>query len=316
MLDQTIQRAIARDPDARFQSADEMRDALARTLQEPFRLRRRRRLIGFAALGALVLGAAGFSVVVATNADLRARVLTMAEPVVQQAQTWRAQYLKSSNAAPEGSEVAALSAAAAPAEPADPAQEAVPNEAADGDDEPDSNPEAVADDESSAPALAEAGELEADGPEATPSGTDVDAAPAEAKTFAAQPVAEASASDELEAQIQEAWDLMDKGSRVKAFGQLRKLGQKHRKDPRALRAWSEAAVRMHGWGEAYRVAVQWAAVDQSAEARMHLARMQRAVGKRDAAVQTLTLLLQDHPRCGEARELLRTLNGAARVAMQ
>ena len=73
---------------------------------------------------------------------------------------------------------------------------------------------------------------------------------------------------------------------------------------------------MKGWGEAYRVAVQWVAVDQSAEARLHLARMQRAVGKREDAVKTLTELLEANPACTEARELLRIINGKTRVAMQ
>ena len=69
---------------------------------------------------------------------------------------------------------------------------------------------------------------------------------------------------------------------------------------------------MHGWGEAHRVAERWVKVDQSIEARLHLARMQRAVGKRDAAIKTLSRLLEQNPNCEEARGMLKSYQGTAR----
>jgi thioredoxin-like negative regulator of GroEL len=101
---------------------------------------------------------------------------------------------------------------------------------------------------------------------------------------------------------------MEKGSKVKAFNMYRRIGRNHAKDARALKAWTEAAVRMKGWGEAHRVAQRWAKIDSGLEARLTLARMQRAVGKRDQAMKTLEALLRDHPNAEEARGMMRELN--------
>jgi thioredoxin-like negative regulator of GroEL len=108
---------------------------------------------------------------------------------------------------------------------------------------------------------------------------------------------------------------MKNGRKVKGFNEIRRLGRKNMKDPRALKAWSEAAVAMRGWGEAHRVAERWVKVDKSVDARIHLARMQRAVGKRDAAIKTLSNLLEQNPNCEEARGMLRSYQGPA-VAMR
>jgi thioredoxin-like negative regulator of GroEL len=104
---------------------------------------------------------------------------------------------------------------------------------------------------------------------------------------------------------------MKNGRKVKGFSEIRRLGRRHMKDPRALRVWSEAAVMMRGWGEAHRVAERWVKYDQSIEARLHLARMQRAVGKRDAAIKTLATLLEQNPNCEEAKGMLKSYQGTA-----
>jgi thioredoxin-like negative regulator of GroEL len=135
------------------------------------------------------------------------------------------------------------------------------------------------------------------------------AEPASAPRFAAQPVSDTpAAGDDLEAQLAKAAALMESGAKVKAFNMYRKLGRNNRKDARALKAWSEVATRMKAWGEAHRVAVQWAELEKSDESRLHLARMERAVGKRDRAMRTLEALLRDNPRSEEARGMLRELN--------
>jgi hypothetical protein len=133
------------------------------------------------------------------------------------------------------------------------------------------------------------------------------AAPAE--LFAAAPAQEEKAGDDIEGKIQEAQDLMTNGQKVKGFNQLRRLGKNHRKDIRVLKAWCEAAVQMKGWGEAHRVARQWAAIDKTPESRVQFARMQRAVGKRKGAIDTLNALLTERPGHEEARQMLRALTG-------
>jgi thioredoxin-like negative regulator of GroEL len=73
---------------------------------------------------------------------------------------------------------------------------------------------------------------------------------------------------------------------------------------------------MKGYGEALRVAKLWVAVDKSVEARMHLASMQRKVGKREDAIKTLNALLQERPGLEEARVLLKSLNPEPRLAQR
>ena len=131
--------------------------------------------------------------------------------------------------------------------------------------------------------------------------------------FSAQPV---KAGDQVEGALAKAAELMQSGKKVKAFNEYRKIGKKHRKDPRALKAWSETAAQMKGYGEALRVAKQWASLDKSIEPRMFLASMQRKVGKREDAIKTLSALLAERPGCQEARSMLKGLSPEARVAQR
>jgi hypothetical protein len=75
-----------------------------------------------------------------------------------------------------------------------------------------------------------------------------------------------------------------------------------------LRGWSEAAVKTKGWGEALRVAIQWASVDSSPDAQLYLARIQRSAGQRYGAIATLTRLVERQPDLDEARDLLDQLS--------
>src|SRR5690606_2870860 len=102
----------------------------------------------------------------------------------------------------------------------------------------------------------------------------------------------------------------------KGFNMLRKLGKNNRKNGDVLKAWSEAAASMKAWGEAHRVARQWAELDDGAEARIHLARMQRAVGKRDAAIKPLAELLKDKPDSTEAKQFLQMYGGKQAIALR
>ncbi|MBM4362133.1 MAG: tetratricopeptide repeat protein, partial [Deltaproteobacteria bacterium] len=99
-----------------------------------------------------------------------------------------------------------------------------------------------------------------------------------------------------------------------ALAAFRKLGAAHPRDPRVLQGWAAAAVKTRGWGEALRVAVTWASIDDSAAAQLHLARLQRAAGQRYGAVATLTRLLDRDPDQAEAREMLARLADAKLAA--
>lgn len=139
-------------------------------------------------------------------------------------------------------------------------------------------------------------------------------APAAAPAAPAQEQAAAAPTSPLEAQLAEAHALIEKGQRIKGFNQIRKLGRNHRNDPVVLKTWSETAAQMRAWGEAARVARQWAAIDKGAEAQLHLARMQRAVGQPKEAVATLQRLLTTEPSNQDARSLIRLYAGPSQVA--
>jgi eukaryotic-like serine/threonine-protein kinase len=306
MLDETIERALARDPALRFQSAEEMREALAAALHEPFRARQRRRRAGFATLGVVALALCALVVVGVKKPEIRARAIDLASPVLQKARELRAEVVRPAPAP--------IAAAATPAQPA-PAAVAAPEPTVD-----DGAPQA--DDENAAPDRAdEDGEPAApDGEVATAEDADeanqADPAVAAPSPAVAPPATDTVRSADLDRQLEEVSGLLAKGNRIRGLNRLRELGRSNPQHPQVLRLWSETAAGLRGWGEAHKVAVQWAAVDQSAAARLHLARMQRAVGKHEEAVKTVSQLVQDQPTCIEAQELLRQLQGRARLAMQ
>ena len=84
MLEETIERATERDPEQRFQSATDMRAALAAALHEPERRRLRRRRIAYAVLGVLGLGILGGAGYGATQPELRARAFSTVKPALEQ----------------------------------------------------------------------------------------------------------------------------------------------------------------------------------------------------------------------------------------
>ncbi len=317
MVDQTIQQALESDPNKRFQSASDMREALQAALREPELIRRRRRRIAFAALGVLTLALGGAIAAGASRPDVRARASAMAKPLIDR--------VSGNKPGASAEAVAAVAPVSQPAEGAIPGP-AAPTSAGDPD-EQSADPAAAAPESGEMQAAAEGtaatdpeAEEESDeqasadsadkgGDSADKGEQSDDGAGAPASGTANKP------ADDLDQKLAEAAEVMKNGRKVKGFNEIRRLGRKHMKDPRALKAWSEAAVMMHGWGEAHRVAQRWVKVDQSLEARLHLARMQRAVGKRDAAIKTLSLVLEQHPNSEEARGMLKSYQGTA-VAMR
>jgi thioredoxin-like negative regulator of GroEL len=113
-----------------------------------------------------------------------------------------------------------------------------------------------------------------------------------------------SAEVTLETRIQSARELMAAGKELRGFHQLRYLGRSNYGDAQALRAWSEAAAQVKAWGEAARTARRWAAIDPSTDALIHLARMERAVGRRGRAVSLLKKIVRSNPEANDAKQLL------------
>ncbi|MFO0566082.1 MAG: protein kinase [Polyangiaceae bacterium] len=338
MLDQTISKAMDPNPSERFQSAEAMREALEEALREPEIRRRRRRRIGLGIVGAFVIALGVVGGVAAAKPDVRNRAVAAVSPLVQR--------LKGAPAAAEAAppaDPAATEASAAEAPPAE--EQAAAGETGEGDDtagDPAGEPGDKAEGRGEKPegATAQVGEADedesgetgdraepeadkpadkakADAPAEKPAEkvADKKAGASDDSMFNAEPV-KAESGDKVEALLAKAAEYRQAGKKVKALNEYRKIGKKNRKDARALKAWSEAAAQMKGYGEALRVAQRWANLDKSVEARLFLSNMQRKVGKREAAIKTLNALLQERPGCEEARSMLKTLSPEPRVAQR
>lgn len=311
MLDKVIMRSLKTDPSARFQNAAEMREALEAALREPELQRTRRRRAGLVAIGALMSAVVAGAVVVGTNPDLADRANAKVAPMLNYVRE-----LRHGKAAAPASEQVLAAAKAAPAARAPAALESDAMEASDDElalaDETD-EPEGAEVDidldapDSASPSDAESGELAlADGAGAT-NQSESDTAEADAAADAEAGPANAN----LEAQLVQAEQQMTEGNRLKGFNTIKRLAWKHPKDARALRAYSEAAVSMKAWGEAYRAAYNWAEIDPSPDAKLQLAKLERATSRGNYK-STLKKLLAQHPDHAEA---LALLGGASNKAL-
>jgi tetratricopeptide (TPR) repeat protein len=310
MFDKTVTESIESNPSQRFESADAMRAALDAALAAPEQRRARRRAVGWISAGLVAAAALGVGVAMFKQPELRERAValfrktpapTAAPAPAENAELANAESVEVGEGTAETSDqqvgegAAAAESAAAPVEAAPAMAEKAPPE--DGDEDEAAPTEPVAKPSEATVAAQAAGTAPA-----AAGGDEKSAAPVDAK------------SADVAAKIAEASALIDKGQRVKGFNEIRRIGRNNRKSPAALKAWSETAARMKAWGEAARVARQWAAVDPGAEAQLHLARMQRAVGKREEAVATLQRLLTSDPQNQDARSLMRLYGDQTRVA--
>jgi serine/threonine protein kinase len=300
MLDKTIQRCLSREPENRYQSAGELRDALEAALREPIERRQRRRRIGVTGVAATLLISLSALVYGIVDPEASARAVAALEPTV-------------SGLADLGRDEVAPAVSEAPAAPA-PAVPAALDEGA-----PTNEGELTADFDADAE--------EPDGDAALADEADADesdaesVADAEQTADAASPDDEAavpeadSEQDEIGKALAEAQALIEQNRQIKAYNVLRRLGREHPQDARVLEAWSKAAAATKRWGDAYKVAWRWAELDDGVAAQLHLAQMQRRIGKRSDAVRTLKKVLAKNPDCPEAREMLGVLSPRALVAM-
>ena len=82
-----------------------------------------------------------------------------------------------------------------------------------------------------------------------------------------------------------------------------------------LRAHARAAQESKAWGEARRAAARWVEVDPSTEARLSLARLERATGNTARAFAILTQLEREDPKSEEVRRLLALLPADQKLAL-
>jgi hypothetical protein len=275
-LDRVIMRSLARFSAHRYKSATEMRMALEAALSAPERQRSTRRRVATAALlgFGMLLGAT--IVKNAARPEVRARAFAVIGPVIVRMGLSPSAPRKAQTAQKgEDEPVAILYDAPKPAEPAASAEDS----------------DEVAD----------------------PSSGDTEST-SDTNTKATSPESSPEDGAELATELAKAERYMSKEKFVQALNVYRNVAKKSPEDARVLRGWADAAIKTKGWGEALRVAINWASQDSSPEAQLYLAHVQQAAGQRYGAVATLTRVLSDHPDNREAREMLSRISDSKLAA--
>lgn len=106
---------------------------------------------------------------------------------------------------------------------------------------------------------------------------------------------------------------MHTGDRDEGKGRLdaaRATAKEHASDPKALRAWTLAALHAGETREARRAAETWAAHDASVEPRLFLATALESAGRRREARAVLEEWLTTHPDSGDAKRMLQRLGSS------
>jgi tetratricopeptide (TPR) repeat protein len=143
-----------------------------------------------------------------------------------------------------------------------------------------------------------------------------DAEPNELSPAQANDASSAAENNDVTRVLAEAKALADKGRELRALELLRRAARQHGDDVAVLESLIKALQKNRSWGEALRFARRRVELDASSEARLDLARLERATGHRERALALLTPLADDASAGTQARELLRSLTGSEPVALR
>ena len=108
------------------------------------------------------------------------------------------------------------------------------------------------------------------------------------------------------AQVDALWD---KGAKIHALALLKRAAKKTPNDAGVYKALAGRAEQMASWGDAVKAARRWALLDPSTEARLSLARLERATGHKERAVALIDGVLKDDPTSADAKTLLGEVRG-------
>ena len=302
MLDVAVSRALSTEPEHRFQSAAELREALALALGERESAPSRGRKLAVRGLAsAVALAVIGVVGVGATRPAVRQKAVAVLAPMVEKAHALQARAALRLHGAPP--------AAVAPAQVAELSPATVIVQA----------PVELA---AVAPAVAEAAPLvesatnpssASDDGEVEEEASATDNAPAE--VVAATP-SKPETSSVAESAISEAHRLVEAGNKLKALNVLRTAAKKSPNDAKLLQELTTAAEQDRAWGEAVRVARRLVVVDPSVESKLELARLERKTGHRARALELVRKVVKENPDSAEAQAMLSHLGGGERVALQ
>ncbi len=281
-LEAVILKALAKSPDDRFASAQEMREALEAALIAPDRRRSRaKKLVAFAVTASIfVLGAAGLKDRVN---DLRAMIpFQKNEPIATVS-------------------VDALPNAAPAIEEPKKEEEATP--------EPPKEEEAKSETTTTAATVAAA---TPEPPAEKSKDTDADKADKEEET---KEVAKAPPSKQPSSLLVRASAKTEGDAKAK-LTEARLRAKERGSDAKALKAWAVAAVAAGELREARRAAEAWSMHDGTAEPRLFLAATLEASGRKREARSVLEEWLANHPDSVEAKKMLHRLGANAEPAIK
>ena len=103
--------------------------------------------------------------------------------------------------------------------------------------------------------------------------------------------------------------LWEKGAKLRALDVLRKASRKTPNDAALFKALAARAEQTDAWGEAVKAARRWALLDSSSEARLSLARLERATGHKERALALIEGVLKEDPASPDAKTLLGEMRG-------
>jgi thioredoxin-like negative regulator of GroEL len=110
--------------------------------------------------------------------------------------------------------------------------------------------------------------------------------------------------------------LWDKGAKLHALALLKHAAKRTPNDAAVQKALVARAEQMREWGEAVKAARRWALLDASSEARLSLARLERATGHKERAVALVEGVIKDDPSSPDAKTLLGEMRGQKLASAQ
>jgi serine/threonine-protein kinase len=330
-LDRVLERALAPDPLARFESMADFRAALEQVLDGRARSRTVRRGVGLTLVGAVTFAAVAVTATRASGyAPHATAAFTSAGRSVLERVTALVRVARSGTNSALPVTPAVVAVAAAAVGEAETPVSTTPAVATFGEDTEAAHAEEQGNDERAsakatdpeAPpaevATADAAKSDADGaaPSEPSTNSELDA-DSDGVAEAAAPSADSTDTapgDAAAHALAEYESLRAHGRPLKALHTIRVAARSFPREPSILRAYVRAAEESKAFGEAHRVAQRWAQVDPSSEAKLALARLERATGNTPKALALLNAVLKEDADSAEAHRLQALWSHEQRLA--
>jgi serine/threonine protein kinase len=306
-LDQLLAKMLSVDPARRPQSATELCRALEAILAErprsPSREPARRRMLALslvAGMSVVVLGIGGAAVAKTSAGQKATASVKSAYAHVVKLRSDALQHRAPPTPAPRqvvaiGSEpVEPIAAPATPPTPTEPEASTVASHEPDTDGEVDAQDAPAAEAVGAGPAVA---------------AVDLDLSEEQEVEVKGAPAAAPNDASAESSTLAKADALWDKGSKLRAFSVLQHAARKTPNDAAVFKALAGRAEQLAQWGDAVRAARRWALLDPSSEARLSLARLERATGHKERAAALIDGVLKDDPASADAKTLRGEIRG-------